>query len=128
MITTTLIAADRTAARREEGSSAGCLALQSGEEVTRLLQILAGLFALDIVLTFIAVGYMGAIELNPIMEVIGFAWSMVLKLFVSLIALGIFYKYAPQTLRVARPTILFLVVLYGGVAVSNAYQLSKVVV
>ena len=95
--------------------------------VNRLLQILAGLFALDIILTFIAVGYMGAIELNPLMTVFGFGWSMVLKLLLSLIALGIFYKYGPLAPRVARPTILCLVVLYGGVAVSNVYQLSKVV-
>ena len=96
--------------------------------VNRLLHILAGLFALDIVLTFIAVGYMGAIELNPLMTVFGFIWSMVLKLFISIVALGIFYKCAPLALRVARPAILSLVVLYGGVAVSNVYQLSKVVV
>ena len=96
--------------------------------VNRLLQILAGLFALDIVLTFIAVGYMGAIELNPIMAVLGFVWSMVLKLFLSIAALWVFYKCAPLALRVARPAILFLTVLYGGVAVSNVYQLSKVVV
>jgi hypothetical protein len=96
--------------------------------VNRLLQILAGLFALDILLTFIAVGYMGAIELNPLMVVTGFGWAMVLKLFISIAALGIFYKYAPQTVRVARPAILSLVVLYGGVAMSNVYQLSKVVV
>jgi hypothetical protein len=96
--------------------------------VNRLLQILAGLFAIDIVLTFIAVGYMGAIELNPVMTVFGFAWSMILKLLISIVALGIFYKYAPRSLRVARPAILSLVGLYGGVAVSNVYQLSKVVV
>ena len=104
---------------------------QQGRTVTsvnRLLQILAGLFALDITLTFIAVGYMGAIELNPVMTVLGFAWSMVLKLFISIAALGLFYKCAPRALRVARPAILSLVVLYGGVAVSNVYQLSKVIV
>lgn len=96
--------------------------------VNRLLQILAGLFAIDIVLTFIAVGYMGAIELNPLMPVFGFAWSMVLKLFISIVALWLFYKCAPLASRVARPAILSLVVLYGGVAMSNVYQLSKVVV
>jgi uncharacterized membrane protein YuzA (DUF378 family) len=96
--------------------------------VNRLLQILAGLFALDIILTFIAVGYMGAIELNPLMPVFGFGWSMVLKIFISIAALWIFYKCAPLAPRVARPAILSLVVLYGGVAGSNVYQLSKVVV
>ena len=96
--------------------------------VNRLLQILAGLFALDIVLTFIAVGYMGAIELNPIMTVLGFAWAMVLKLFISIAALWIFYKCAPLVPRGVRSVVFFLVVLYGGVAVSNVYQLSKVVV
>ena len=96
--------------------------------VNRLLQILAGLFALDIILTFLAVGYMGAIELNPLMDVFGFTWSMVLKLSISITALGLFYKCAPPTIRVARPVILSLVVLYGGVAASNVYQLSKVIV
>jgi hypothetical protein len=96
--------------------------------VNRLLLALAGLFALDIALTFIAVGYMGAIELNPLMPVLGFAWSMVLKLFISIAAIYIFYKCAPLASRVARPAVLSLVVLYGGVAVSNVYQLSKVVV
>jgi hypothetical protein len=96
--------------------------------VNQLLVVLAVLFGVDILLTTIAVGYMGAIELNPLMAVFGFEWSMVFKILVSIAALGIFYKCAPLTSRLARPAILSLVVLYGGIAVSNVYQLSKVII
>lgn len=96
--------------------------------INRLITVLAVLFGVDILLTTIAVGYMGAIELNPLMGILSFSHAMVLKLFLSIGAVWLFYKCAPLCPRVARPTILCLVVLYGGVAVSNVYQLSKVVV
>lgn len=95
---------------------------------TRLLQILGGLFAADIILTTICVGYMGAIELNPMMNIFGFALSMVLKIILSVAAIYLFYKLAPSIQWVARPMLSMLVLVYGGVAVSNVYQLSKVVV
>jgi len=79
---------------------------------------------MDISLTFVAVGFMGAIELNPLMDILGFSNAMILKIFISAAALYIFYKCAPKAQKVARHTTAGLVVLYTLVAVSNIYQLA----
>jgi len=87
------------------------------------LRILGVLFGLDIVLTTIAVGFMGAIELNPMIHLIGFSYAMVAKIIISIAALYIFYKCAPKAQSTARITLTCLLGVYGAVAVSNTYQL-----
>lgn len=89
-----------------------------------LLTGVVGLVSIDIIATLLAVGILGATELNPLSGTFGFAEFMILKIVVSFAALYVMYRYLIQSApTAARYGLCFLLVLYGGVCASNAYQI-----
>lgn len=68
-----------------------------------LLMGAAALISLDVLITLVAVGYMGAPELNPFVEMLGFFGFMSIKVILSALAVFILYKYylprAPSSVR-----------------------------
>jgi len=76
------------------------------------------LITLDFITTLIAVGYCGATEINPIVN-IGFTEFMTVKLIISVCAISIL-----STTEVPNEWIYSPVLIYYGVVVSlNLYQL-----
>lgn len=89
-----------------------------------LLQCLTVLISLDIVLTLIMVGYMGATELNVLASMFGFSGFMVLKIVLSAVAVYAIYRYCiPSAPFIARYGIMMLGLVYGAFWASNAYQI-----
>ena len=93
-----------------------------------MLRGVAALISLDIIITVIAVGGMGATELNPIVNALGLAGFMVAKIILSSIALVVIYKYCiPSSPTAARYGVLTLGLVYGAVCASNLYQVAGAV-
>lgn len=89
-----------------------------------LLHCLIVLISLDIVLTLIMVGYMGATEMNIGVHILGFWGFMVLKTIVSAVGVFIIYTYCLPTSPLAvRGGAMLMVGVYGMVFASNAYQI-----
>jgi hypothetical protein len=69
----------------------------------------AAIISLDVLITLIAVGYMGAPELNPFAEFFGFFGFMSIKVILSALAVFALYKYylpiAPCAVRGGALTI-----------------------
>ena len=80
--------------------------------------LLCGLILFDIVITILGVKYLGAVELNPLCN--NFDIFMMVKVIVSSGVLFIFYRI--QDDRNIKIGISVLIVLYGGVAISNLWQ------
>ncbi len=79
------------------------------------INLLTGLILFDIVITILGVKYLGAVELNPLCN--NFNIFMMVKVIVSLGVLFIFYRM--QNDRYMKVGMTVLIVLYGGVAMSN---------
>ena len=89
-----------------------------------LLRWLTVLISIDIVLTFVMVGYMGATELNVLASMFGFSGFMALKVVASVVAVYAIYRYCiPSAPSVARGGIVMLGVVYGAFCALNAYQI-----
>ncbi len=80
--------------------------------------LLCGLILFDIVITILGVKYLGAVELNPLCN--NFDIFMMVKVIVSSGVLFIFYRM--QDDKNMKIGMLVLIVLYGGVAISNLWQ------
>ena len=81
--------------------------------------LLCGLILFDIVITILGVKYLAATELNPLCN--KFDIFMMIKVIVSTGVLFIFYRM--QDDRYMKIGMSTLIVLYGGVAISNLWQL-----
>lgn len=89
-----------------------------------LLRRLIVLISLDILLTLIMVGYMGATELNVLASMFGFTGFMVLKIVSSVVAVYAIYRYSIHSVPfVARHGIIMLGMVYGSFCASNVYQI-----
>lgn len=89
-----------------------------------LLKCLTVLISLDIVLTLVMVGYMGATELNVLASMVGFSGFMALKVIASVVAVYAIYRYCIQSAPfVARYGTIMLGAVYGAFCASNAYQI-----
>lgn len=89
-----------------------------------LLRCLMVFISLDIILTILSVGWMGATELNVIASMVGFSGFMVVKVVGSAVAIYAIYRYCiPSAPFVARYGIMMLGMVYGAFCVSNAYQI-----
>lgn len=89
-----------------------------------LLRCLTVLISVDIVLTILSVGYMGATELNVIASMVGFSGFMALKIMVSVVAVYAIYRCCiPSAPFITRYGILLLGMVYMAFCASNAYQL-----
>ena len=80
--------------------------------------ILTGLILFDIVITLLGVKYLGAVELNPLCN--NFDIFMVVKVIVSTGVLYIFYRM--QNDKNMKIGMSVLIILYGGVAISNLWR------
>ena len=89
-----------------------------------LIQWLIVLISLDIILTLIAVAGMGATELNPLSEMLGFYGFMTLKTAAHVVSLYVIYKYClPSAPLSTRSGTVVMLTVYGIVAASNTHQL-----
>lgn len=88
----------------------------------KLITAFSILFILDFLTTAIGIRYFGAVEINPIFNVIGFEGFMTLKLVVSIFTISVLWKIKTPTTWVWIPA----VVCYTVVVISNLYQLCKV--
>ncbi len=86
---------------------------------TPLLLALTLLVAADCILTIVAVGQMGATELNPICGWTGVEWFIVLKIVVSACVIGMFAYFGDVAPKVSLACIGVLSLLYGGVLMWN---------
>lgn len=86
---------------------------------TPLLIALTLLVIADCVLTTIAVGQMGATELNPICGWTGLGIFIVFKLVVSAAVLGMFVYFGEAAPRTTLACVGVLCVLYAGVLTWN---------
>lgn len=84
-----------------------------------LLVALTLLVAADCVLTTVAVGHLGVVELNPICGWTGLDGFLLLKVFVSACVIGMFAYFGEASPRTAAVCIGVLCVLYAGVLVWN---------
>ena len=84
-----------------------------------LIIVLSSLIVLDFATTIIAVGYLGATELNPVVS-LGFTEFMIIKLLITVLCvIGLIYVNS-----VIKTSCLCIVVLfYVTIVVSNIYQL-----
>lgn len=85
--------------------------------------IITALLALDIHMTRYAVSHLGAIELNPIAQVIGFEWLMAIKYVAMIAAVFIFFTCSKRSPVTANIVLNILITIYSVVFVLNAYQL-----
>ena len=85
--------------------------------MTRFI-ILTGLILFDIVITILGVKYLGAVELNSLCN--NFDIFMMVKVIVSSGVLIIFYQMRDD--RNMKIGMSILIILYGGVAISNLWQ------
>ncbi len=93
-----------------------------------LLRCLIVLISLDIILTLVSVGYMGATEINVIASMVGFSGFMALKIVASMVAVYAIYRYCiPSAPFIARYGTMMLGVVYGAFCVFNAYQIAGAV-
>ena len=93
-----------------------------------LLRALIILLSLDIAMTLIMVGWMGATELNVLASVFGFAGFMVLKIAASAVAIYIVCKYClPSMPTITRYWLWMFGVVYAAGCASNVYQIVGVV-
>lgn len=91
-----------------------------------LLVALTLLVAADCVLTILAVGQLGATELNPLCGLCGgFEIFIVFKIVVSACVIGMFMYFAETSLRTAAACIGVLCVLYAGVLAWNVGALIR---
>ena len=89
-----------------------------------LLRCLIVIISLDIVMTLIMVGYMGATELNVLASMVGFSGFMALKVIASIVAVYVVYKYClPSMPTITRYWLGMFGVVYGAFCASNAYQI-----
>ncbi len=89
-----------------------------------LLKCLTVLISLDIVLTLIMVGYMGATELNVLASMFGFSGFMALKVIASVVAVYAIHRYCISSVPTfTRYGIMMLGTVYGAFCASNAYQI-----
>ena len=86
---------------------------------TPLLVALTLLVAADCVLTTVAVGQMGATEMNPICGWTGLDLFLLLKILVSACVLGMFAYFGEASPRTTITCIGLLCVLYTGVLMWN---------
>ena len=94
-----------------------------------LVRGLAALISFDIILTLLAVGYLGATELNVLSSILGFAGFIVFKLAASLVAVYLIYRYClPACPVFTRTCVWMLTLVYGGFCIFNTYQIAAVVV
>ena len=88
-----------------------------------LLRWLTVLISLDIVLTLVMVGYMGATELNVLASMFGFSGFMALKVIASAVAVYAIYRYCISSVPTfARYGIMMLGTVYGAFCASNVYH------
>jgi len=80
--------------------------------------LLCGLILFDIVITILGVKYLGAVELNPLCN--NFDIFMMVKVIVSSVILFIFYRMKDD--RYMKIGMSVLIVLYGGVGISNLWH------
>ena len=78
------------------------------------------LITLDFITTLIAVGYCGATEINPIVN-IGFSEFMTLKLIISICAITILSNTEVPNEWIYSPILIY----YGIVVLCNLYQLCQ---
>jgi|LGVE01.1.fsa_nt_gb hypothetical protein len=86
---------------------------------TPLLVALSLLVVADCILTIVAVGHLGATELNPICGWTGLELFIVLKIAVSAGGIGMFAYFGDVVPRASLACIGVLCVLYSGVLVWN---------
>ena len=89
---------------------------------TPLLIALTLLVIADCILTTIAVGHMGATELNPICGWTGLDIFIMLKILVSAGVIGMFV-YFSETPRITTTCVTILCVLYAGVLAWNLWAI-----
>ena len=90
-----------------------------------LLYVLVGLMVMDIVTTFVGVGIMGATELSPICDIVGFQLFMVIKVIVSAACVYVIREYSiPAAHTASIYFIEFLIALYIVVCASNLCQIA----
>ena len=84
-----------------------------------LIIMLSSLVVLDFTTTIIAVGYLGAVELNPMVS-LGFTEFMIIKLIVTVLCMLILI-HVNTVLK--TPCLCILVIFYGVIIISNIDQL-----
>ena len=90
-----------------------------------LLYLLAGLMVADIVTTFVGVGIMGATELSPICDMVGFQLFIVIKVIVSAACVYVIHKYSiPAAPAASTYFIAFLIAFYAVVCALNLCQIA----
>lgn len=84
----------------------------------------AALISLDALVTLIAVEYMGAPELNPLVEMLGFFWFMSTKVILSALAVFTLYKYyLPRAPSAVRGGAVAMCGVFGVVCSINLYHI-----
>lgn len=87
-----------------------------------LLWWLVVFVSLDIIITTVDVGFMGAIELNPLAHILGFWGFMVSKVLISIFAVYILYDHISKNHYEARVGVCALLGLYATVFAFNTVQ------
>lgn len=80
--------------------------------------LLVILILFDIVITIFGVKYLGATELNPLC--FNFNNFIIFKILMSIICLTVVKKVEER--EYTKPFVVFLIILYGAVGISNVYQ------
>lgn len=78
-------------------------------------QVLVGVIAFDVVITLFAVGYLGAVELNPLY--FNFTLFMIIKVLLTGLCLFSFYKLRDQ--KFVGGFVVILIVFYSLVGIGN---------
>ena len=84
-----------------------------------LIIVLSSLIILDFTTTIIAVGYLGAIELNPVVS-LGFMEFMTIKVLITILSVLVLI-YVDSVIK--TPCLCIMVIFYGTIIISNVYQL-----
>jgi len=83
----------------------------------KMYRVLAFLIFLDIVITILAVKYLGARELNPLC--FDFDYFMIIKTVLSIVCLSVIYKYRKD--KYVKYAVIMSVVLYTIIVVNNLW-------
>lgn len=84
----------------------------------------AALISLDVLITLIAVGYMGAPELNPFVGFVGFVGFMSTKITLSALVVFTLYKYyLPRAPSAVRGGAVAMCGVFGVVCSINLYHI-----
>ena len=84
-----------------------------------LIIVLSSLIILDFATTIVAVGYLGAIELNPVVS-LGFMEFMIIKVLITVLSILVLI-YINSTIK--TDCLVVMVIFYGTIIISNVYQL-----